>query len=118
MHTLELKLRFLECFPYVCVGKPRMCNVLSPSVHGLELAQNCCSTGCLLGLYVSIASSPGHSHIFNVARRKEGRPGSRNHVSAIVQLLFSQVINSCEINFSRIQFLYDQLDFHKNTNVT
>ena len=31
--------------------------------------------------------APGHSHVFNVARRKEGRPGKRNHVSAIAQSL-------------------------------
>ena len=28
----------------------------------------------------SVASSPGHSHLFNVARRKGGGPGTRRHV--------------------------------------
>ena len=28
-----------------------------------------------------VASSPGHSHLFNVTRRKGRRPGIRNHVS-------------------------------------
>ena len=39
-----------------------------------------------------LASSPGHSHFFNVARRKEGEPGRRNHVSAIAQWLRTQSI--------------------------
>jgi hypothetical protein len=30
-----------------------------------------------------LASSPGHSHFFNVTRRREGRPGRRNHMSVI-----------------------------------
>ena len=29
---------------------------------------------------ILLASSPGHSHLFNVARRKAGRPGTRSHV--------------------------------------
>ena len=41
---------------------------------------------------MKVASSPGHSHVFNVARRKEGRPGRRNHVSAIAQSLCTQSI--------------------------
>ena len=31
----------------------------------------------------SLASSPGHSQLFNVARRKTGEPGSRSHVRVI-----------------------------------
>ena len=27
-----------------------------------------------------VASSPGHSHVFNVTRRKGGGPGTRSHV--------------------------------------
>ncbi len=34
-------------------------------------------TSCV---YKHVASSPGHSHFFNVTRRREGEPGTRNHV--------------------------------------
>jgi hypothetical protein len=30
-----------------------------------------------------LASSPDHSHVLNVARRKGGRPGTRPHVSDV-----------------------------------
>ena len=30
-----------------------------------------------------VASSPGHSHVFNVTRRKGGGPGARAHVSDV-----------------------------------
>ena len=35
-HTLESKLWHFEVSPYVCIGKPRICNVLSPGVRYLE----------------------------------------------------------------------------------
>jgi hypothetical protein len=31
----------------------------------------------------TVASSPGHSHVFNVTRRKGGEPGTRSHVSDV-----------------------------------
>jgi hypothetical protein len=31
----------------------------------------------------TVASFPGHSPFFNVARRKEGEPGKRNHMRDI-----------------------------------
>ena len=36
IHTLELKLWHFEESPYVCIGKPHICNVLSPGVRYLE----------------------------------------------------------------------------------
>ena len=36
---------------------------------------------CLALKYIYLASFPGHSQFFNVARRKRGRPGARSHVS-------------------------------------
>ena len=36
IHTLELKLRLLECSPYVCIGKPCICNVSTFGVRYLE----------------------------------------------------------------------------------
>ena len=33
--------------------------------------------------YIFVASSPGHSHIFNVSHRKGGGPGARAHVSDV-----------------------------------
>ena len=30
IHTLELKLWHFEVFPYVCIGKPCVCNVFHP----------------------------------------------------------------------------------------
>ena len=36
IHALELKLRPFKVHPYVCIGKPRLCNVLSPGVRCLE----------------------------------------------------------------------------------
>ena len=30
INTLELKLWYFEVFPYVCIGKPYVCNVLRP----------------------------------------------------------------------------------------
>ena len=36
INTLELKLRLLECSPYVCIGKPCICNVSTCGVRYLE----------------------------------------------------------------------------------
>ena len=36
IHALELKLRPFKVYPYVCIGKPCVCNVLSPGVRYLE----------------------------------------------------------------------------------
>ena len=43
IHALELKLWHFKVSPYVCIGKPRICNVLSPGVRYLEnrLASTC-----------------------------------------------------------------------------
>ena len=60
IHTLELKLWYFENFPYVCIGKPCICNVLRPRVTWwawpgarisvttiTRLAQNCTMGACL-----------------------------------------------------------------------
>ena len=51
--------------------------------------------------YDIVASSPRHSNVFNVARRKEGGPGRRNHVSAIAHLWF-QGINSRRLQLPKV----------------
>ena len=40
-HTLQLKICHLECFPFVCIGKPCTCNVLSPPSTLYERAWPC-----------------------------------------------------------------------------
>ena len=65
IHTLQLKLRHFEVSPYVCIGKPCMCNVFHPCATwaaGLRVHINVMtftqfiqnwSIGCLLALYGS-----------------------------------------------------------------
>ena len=53
IHTLELKLRLLDCSPYVCIGKPCICNVSRLGVHYLETCSKLGSLGYLLALYGS-----------------------------------------------------------------
>ena len=38
IHTLEWKLQHFQVSPYVCAGKPHICNVLSPGVRYLEIS--------------------------------------------------------------------------------
>ena len=51
-HTLEFKLQPFEVFPYVCIGKPCVCNVLYPWCALFRNSQNW-SIGGLLALYGS-----------------------------------------------------------------
>ena len=44
--------------------------------HAIAATRQCKVTASM----VCVASSPGHSHLFNVARRKGGGPGTRSHV--------------------------------------
>ena len=51
IHALELKLRLLECFPYVCIGKPAM--DLQCFTYGVRYLETC-SYGlhaCIVWLY-------------------------------------------------------------------
>ena len=71
IHTLELKLCPLKCFPYVCTGKPCVCNVCRPRVTWwAELRSHMLVQGShshALAMFAAHALNEGRSYV-NVTR--------------------------------------------------